>query len=103
MPHKESNVEFTPSGYPPFPDDLKTVELKTISLQKIQNADREEQDCMFEECKTRGFFYLDLSQSEQGDTISHGAEHIASVAESVMALPLEEKMKYPFEGKDIFG
>ncbi|KAI5370654.1 putative oxoglutarate/iron-dependent dioxygenase, non-hem dioxygenase domain-containing protein [Septoria linicola] len=103
MPHKESNVEFTPSGYPPFPDDLKTVELKTISLRKIQDAHCDEQDRMFEECKTRGFFYLDLSQCEQGDTISHGAEHIASVAESVMALPLEEKKKYPFEGKDIFG
>ncbi|CAK1356860.1 unnamed protein product [Cercospora beticola] len=103
MPHKDGSLEFTPSSYPPFPDDLKTAELKTIFLRKIQNAEHNEHDRMFEECKSRGFFYLDLSHCEQGDTISRGADDIARVAESIMALPLEEKLKHPYEGKDIFG
>ena len=103
MPHKEQHTEFVPSDYPPFPNDLKTIELQTISLQKIQDADAAEQDRMFEACKSWGFFYLDLSQSEQGETIAQGAEDVARVAESVMALPLEEKRKYPFANGDIFG
>lgn len=103
MPHKEQHVEFVPASYPPFPSDLKTIDLQTISLQKIQNADAIEQDRMFEACKSWGFFYLDLSQSEQGDTVAQGAEDVARIAESVMALPLEEKQMYPFADGDIFG
>lgn len=105
MPHKESYVEFTPSRYPPFPDGLKEIELKTISLRKIQDADRDEQELMFEACKAWGFFYLDLSDSEQGEIISHSAEDVARVAEDVMAMPMDEKMKYPFDfaNREVFG
>lgn len=104
MPHKEQqHVEFVPEDYPPFPADLKTIDLQTISLQKIQNADSAEQDRMFAACKNWGFFYLDLAQSDQGELISQGAAQVARVAEGVMALPLQEKEQYPFADGDIFG
>ncbi|EMF16564.1 Clavaminate synthase-like protein [Sphaerulina musiva SO2202] len=104
MPHKEQqHVEFVPEDYPPFPADLKTIDLQTISLQKIQNADSAEQDRMFAACKNWGFFYLDLTQSDQGELISQGAAQVARVAEGVMALPLEEKEQYPFTDGNIFG
>ncbi|KAM3415451.1 hypothetical protein BST61_g8972 [Cercospora zeina] len=105
MPHKESYGEFTPSSYPPFPEGLNEIQLKTISLRKIQDADKNEQDLVFEACKAWGFFYLDLSQSEQGEIISRSSEDVARIAEDVMALPMEEKMKYPFDfaNREVFG
>lgn len=62
MPHKEEYSEFTPEQYPPFPDDpqFPTVELKTISLNKLEQNDEEEKARAFEAFKTRGFVYLEL-------------------------------------------
>lgn len=103
MPHAEQNSEFTPGEYPPFPEGLKTIELQTISLSKIQNGDTTEQDRMFEACKSWGFFYLDLSNCPQGETIHTGSEEIARVGEKFMALPLDEKLKFIPSGKNVFG
>ncbi|KXS97951.1 hypothetical protein AC578_3391 [Pseudocercospora eumusae] len=103
MPHAEEYTEFTPDQYPPFPEGLNTIELQTISLHKIQNGDQAEQDRMFEACKGWGFFYLDLSDSQEGQTIHKGADEIARVGEKIMALPVEEKMKYEPEPGEIIG
>ncbi|PVH96967.1 Clavaminate synthase-like protein [Periconia macrospinosa] len=103
MPHKDDNVEFIPSRYPPFPDGLKTTHLETISLAKIQIGDGAEQDRMFEACKTWGFFYLHLLDSDQGRMLYEGSENIARASEHVFALPLEEKAKYPPHKNDTFG
>jgi isopenicillin N synthase-like dioxygenase len=103
MPHKEEHSEFTPNEYPPFPDGLPTIDLETISLHKIQNGDRAEQDRMFEACKNWGFFYLELAHSEQGEFIHRNADEVARVAEQTMALPLEEKQKYCPRDREIFG
>lgn len=108
MPHKEEEeefTEFTPTQYPSFPSDLKTIHLETISLQKIQNNDQQEHDRMFKACKTWGFFYLNLSHSDQGQIINQGADSIARVAEKIMRLPLEEKLRYSLNPKqrEIFG
>ncbi|KAI1738684.1 Clavaminate synthase-like protein [Xylaria scruposa] len=101
MPHKEEPVgsqEFTPDQYPDFPDGFPTVELETISLAKlILDRDAAEQDRVFEICKGRGFFYLDLSGCEPGETIAQGADEMVRVAEAVFKLPLEEKMTYEFK------
>ncbi|KAI1824055.1 hypothetical protein F4861DRAFT_548980 [Xylaria intraflava] len=94
MPHAKE-PEFTPDQYPAFPDGFRTVELETISLTKLLiDQDAAEQDRVFEACKGRGFFYLDLAGSEPGDTIVKGANRIAAVADDVFKLPLEEKLQY---------
>jgi isopenicillin N synthase-like dioxygenase len=49
---------------------------------------------VFEVCKGRGFFYLDLRDSEAGDVLLKGAEQIARVGEETFELSLDEKMKY---------
>lgn len=103
MPHAEESSEFTPEQYPPFPEGLKTIDLDTISLYKIQNGDPAEQERLFEACKSWGFVYLDLRQSERGEAILHGVDDIARLAEKIMSLPMEEKMKYLYTGKDVFG
>ncbi|KAI0967171.1 hypothetical protein F4678DRAFT_465711 [Xylaria arbuscula] len=97
MPHKEDSPgrEFTPDVYPDFPAGFPTVELETISLAKLlANNDAAEQDRVFEVCKGRGFFYLELAGCEAGETIVKGANEIAATAEDVFKLPLEEKSKY---------
>lgn len=105
MPHREEATEFTPEKYPPFPDsdDLALINLETISLRKIQNADETEQTRMFEACKGWGFFFLDLSDSEQGKVILDGANELCRVAEQAFKLPLEEKVQYRFGIKEFFG
>lgn len=119
MPHKEekeeaapSPREFTPNQHPEFPDGFPTVALETISLAKLLipknknesgdggEAERErerERDRVFEACKGRGFFYLDLTGCAAGETISRGADRAAAVAEDVFRLTLEEKMVYRLE------
>ena len=103
MPHKEEPAEFTPNEYPPFPDGPKTVELQTISLQKLLDHDAAEEDRTFQACKGRGFFYLELAGPESGETILKGSEEIARVGERVMALPMDEKLKYTPVKKTLFG
>lgn len=105
MPHKESASEFTPEAYPPFPvdGDFPTIDLETISLQKIQSGDESEQTRMFEACKDWGFFYLELPGATEGDTIAEKANDVARVAEQIFQLPVEEKLKYSLTGKDLFG
>ena len=105
MPHKEEYTEFTLEQYPPFPEgaEFPTVELATISLQKLQDHDPTEEDRVFEACKGRGFFYLELAGPEAGETILKGSEELARVGERFMALPTDEKMKYTPRNKELFG
>ena len=96
MPHAEAYTEFTPDLYPPFPDspEFPSFELETISLKKLLGKDASEQERIFQACKTRGFFYLDLADCEQGETIKTGADDICRVAERFFALPVEEKDRF---------
>ncbi|KAH9995343.1 putative oxidoreductase [Xylariaceae sp. FL0662B] len=103
MPHKEENIEFTPNLYPPFPDNLPTVELQTISLSKLLNSDAAEQDRVFDICKGRGFFYLELGGCDAGETILEGADSIALIGEEIFKLPVSDKMKYKPEQQALFG
>lgn len=103
MPHKEEEKsEFTPNLYPPFPEDVPTVELQTITLSKLLEGDVVEKDRVFKQCVGRGFFYLALDGCETGETILRGADQIALTGERVFKLPLEEKMQYKMV-KTLFG
>jgi len=105
MPHAEEYSEFTPAQYPPFPDslDFPSVKLETISLKKLEEGDEAEKDRAFEAFKGRGFVYLELAGTENGDTILKGADDVAQAAEKTFALPLEEKLKYKPFNKELFG
>lgn len=105
MPHKEEYSEFQFKDLPAFPDssEFPTVPLETISLTKLLHHDQDEEERTFEAMKARGFFYLDLSGCEEGETISKGSEDIARVGENFMALPTDEKMQYTPRQKELFG
>ncbi|KAK6218006.1 hypothetical protein LQW54_003064 [Pestalotiopsis sp. IQ-011] len=104
---KDKYTEFTPELYPPFPEGLPTVELETIPLAGLLAGDPAEQDRVFEACKGRGFFYLDLREAgaEEGRVLLDGAEQIARVGEETFELPVDEKMKYAqgARAKTLFG
>ncbi|KAJ3570111.1 hypothetical protein NPX13_g5843 [Xylaria arbuscula] len=104
MPHSEATREFAPETYPEFPTGFPTVELETISLTKLlTDNDAAEADRVFEICKGRGFFYLELPGCPAGDIIAEGANKVAAAAEDVFKLPLEEKMKYHIQGDSLDG
>lgn len=104
MPHNEATREFAPETYPDFPVGFPTVELETISLAKLlANNDPAEADRVFEVCKGRGFFYLELPGCPAGEIIAEGANKVAAVAEDVFKLPLEEKLKYQIHGDSLDG
>ncbi|KAL7629865.1 hypothetical protein AAE478_001388 [Parahypoxylon ruwenzoriense] len=105
MPHNEADyTEFTPELYPPFPSDVPTVDLQTISLAKILGGDAAEEDRVFQACVGRGFFYLSLSGCVTGETILRGADEITHTGERIFKLPLDQKMQYRMgKGKSLFG
>ncbi|KAF2857393.1 Clavaminate synthase-like protein [Piedraia hortae CBS 480.64] len=97
--------EFDPSSYPPFPSSpsYPCVSLSTISLSALESHSPTEESRAFEAFKTRGFIYLDLSSSPNGEAILHGSETIGRIAEETFSLPLDEKLKYLPASKDLFG
>ncbi|KKY39798.1 putative 2og-fe oxygenase [Diaporthe ampelina] len=92
---------FTPSKYPPFPKDVPSVKLETFSLAQLEKGDRALEDDLFETCKERGFFYLDLNGS-QVDSMGQDCDDIARLAEKVFKLPAEVKEQYALND-NIFG
>lgn len=91
--------EFTPDLYPPFPPDLQPcAELQTIKLAAIAARVPCESARLLAVCKTRGFFYLNLSDTDASSLVED-AEAIGQLSEELFKLPIEEKVKYPFGRK----
>ncbi|WWD18255.1 hypothetical protein CI109_102705 [Kwoniella shandongensis] len=80
---------------PPFPDDVKTAPLYSISLAKLEAGDASSSDAFFEACRQLGFFYLDMLGSTLGETIVKEAEKLNKVQ--------QEFFKLPNEVKDVYG
>ncbi|CAN8104661.1 unnamed protein product [Discula destructiva] len=92
---------FDPCLYPPFPNDIPSVSLETFSLAELEKGDDQLKDKLFETCKTRGFFYLDLNGSSVS-SMQQDCDEIARLAEKVFQLPQKEKEKYPMNDS-LFG
>jgi len=127
MPHSDhspSPAHDAFPGLPPFPDNVPTAPLLRISLQKLLQHDKEEQDRCWKACCELGFFYLDVcnatttqsrtnnddddddnadeSSSEQavdGDALLQDVDTLFSVMKSFYQLDVEEKSKYDFKDK----
>jgi len=86
----------TSEPFSSFPDDVPTAPLVTINLQRLLNNGKEEHARLFEASKSLGFFYLDLSGCEAGETLLHGSDDMFNLIEHFYALPLDEKRRYDF-------
>ncbi|KAJ5980592.1 hypothetical protein N7481_007890 [Penicillium waksmanii] len=89
-------------GLPPFPDDVATAPLLRLSLGKLLAGDLAEYERLFEASVDIGFFYLDLQDSEQGESLLDDADDLFRVGESLFELPLEEKVLYDFSKQNSY-
>ncbi|KZP01057.1 Clavaminate synthase-like protein [Calocera viscosa TUFC12733] len=82
------------STLPPFPDDIVTAPLVSVSLAKLEADDKAEEDAFFEASKKLGFVYLDMTGSTRGERIVDGAEKLHKIQQEFFKLPNEVKEKY---------
>ena len=88
--------------YPPFPSNIKTAPLVSISLDKLQSGDRDESKAFFEASKNLGFFYLKLGDSDLGRKLVDEAEQLNELQKEFYQLPYAEREEFAREKIDAF-
>ena len=80
----------------PFPDDVPTAPLVTVSLSKLLSGDPTERNRFYDASKALGFFYLDLRGCAEGEALLHNADSMFLTAEHFFDLPVDIKQQYNF-------
>ena len=89
------------SDIPDFPTDVPIAPLRKISLKKLQQGDREESEQFFQACKDLGFFYLNLEDCSDGESLMHDAKRLFAFGEKLYD---EDLTSYDYsERKTYFG
>ena len=76
---------------PKFPTNLREAPISRISLGKLLSKDPTESARLFEACRTYGFFYMDLTDSPEGEALLKQSDDVLELAKAAFALPMEEK------------
>jgi isopenicillin N synthase-like dioxygenase len=88
------------STLPPFPDDVSTAPLVTISLRKlVEDISGIEHERLFSAAKSLGFFYLDVQGTPEGKHLLRQADDLFDLMNEFFSLSIEEKAKYDFAAK----
>lgn len=88
---------------PPFPDDIPVAPLVTVSLSKLlENPASKEHERLFAAAKDLGFFYLDMQNTTDGESLLKEAGNLFNLMTDFFNLPLEEKQKYDFAAKRMY-
>jgi isopenicillin N synthase-like dioxygenase len=95
-------VSTTHHLYPPFPSDIKTAPLVSISLSKLEAGNEAESKAFFDAAKNLGFFYMKLEGSSLGERIVNGAEELHRLQQQFFGRPNEEKEEFAREKIDPF-
>ncbi|KAI9878799.1 MAG: hypothetical protein M1830_010483 [Pleopsidium flavum] len=90
------------SKLPPFPEDVPTAPLVTISLSKLVAKDPEEHASLYSASKSLGFFYLDMQCCADGEALLQDADIMFGLMENFFSLPVEEKEKFDFAGANSY-
>ena len=85
--------------YPPFPADLPTASLESISLRNLQSQSSSESTNLLDSCRNLGFFYLNLLGSGLGESIIREAEQLHVLQQEFYALPHGDKDVYGMNGE----
>ncbi len=83
--------------YPSFPENIAVAELSRLSLWKLLENDAHESEELFRACKETGFFLLDLTASNAGETVLNDADNAFKISREIFDIDQEEQAKYPFE------
>jgi hypothetical protein len=81
-------------AYPPFPGDVPTARLSRFSLKKLVTGNEAEAQEVYQACRTKGFFLLDLQDDSNGEKLLQDIGRLFGITMEVMALGLEEKIQY---------
>ena len=98
-------AQATIDALPPFPDGLHTAPIAHISSKRLLAGDREEGKRVLEACQTSGFFYLDLTDSSDGQRLIDEAEGCLELAKRSFAARNEDghKQWHLVKGVSMFG
>ena len=82
--------------YPaPWPGEVKTIPLQTLSMAKLLSADADECKKMFDICTREGFFYLNVMDHPKGKKMWEDACVACQVGhETLPQRSVEEKRLY---------
>jgi isopenicillin N synthase-like dioxygenase len=79
---------------PPFPSDVPLAPIATVSSKALLSRNADAREAVLKATQTAGFFYLDLRDSPEGQTLLSEADSLHELAQSAFTIPLDEKVKY---------
>ncbi|ROW11900.1 hypothetical protein VPNG_04905 [Cytospora leucostoma] len=79
---------------PPFPDDLPTASMRTISLQSLKSGDEAAAASLMAACQELGFFLLDLDGDSLGNELINNIDQMFLAGKEIMNLPSGVKAHY---------
>jgi isopenicillin N synthase-like dioxygenase len=79
---------------PPFPDDIPTASMSTISLASLNSGDEAAARGLLTACQELGFFLLDLNGDTLGSKLMEDIDQLFLVGKEVMNLPWPVKEQY---------
>ncbi|KAI3390883.1 hypothetical protein diail_8444, partial [Diaporthe ilicicola] len=89
---------------PPFPDDIPTAIIETISLTSLAAQDEAASQNLLAACREQGFFMLDLSGSELGNQMIDEIDQLFLAGNDIMNLPPDIKGQYLMDApKNLLG
>lgn len=89
---------------PPFPSDVPTAPISTISLRDLLASEPSACASALEACRTHGFFYLDLTSVPIGESLLSDSERLLETCHKVFDHDLEYKTEHELvKGKSLFG
>jgi hypothetical protein len=76
------------SRYPIFPSDstVPVADIPTLSLKKLQAGSEEESSRLYQACRKEGFLFLDLKESQQGETLLQYGGKMFDLTEKTLTL-----------------
>lgn len=91
-------------GYPPFPSDIPTAEIRNFTYEALKTGNRTDSDELFEACREQGYFMLDMRGSEDGETLLRDVEAMFNLNNELFQMEHSELLKYHVNlPKDING
>lgn len=87
---------------PPFPDDVPTASISTISLASLVSGDEAAARSVLEACEELGFFLLDLNGDTLGKELIEDIDQLFLAGRDILDLPAAVKEQYLMDAPKSF-
>lgn len=78
---------------PPFPDNVPTMPMHTISLASLNSGHEDAAERLVAACQELGFFLLDLRGDQLGEKVTKEIDLLFDLGRDVMNLPEDIKQQ----------